>query len=56
MTAYRTTPEPTPVARESKVTLLGTALLLAMGALVIASAVVLAAATILLGDTAFDLP
>ena len=56
MTDYRTMPESTPIARESKITLLGTALMLVMGALVIGSAVVLAAASVLLGDTAFDLP
>ncbi|GGI44204.1 hypothetical protein BCL57_000345 [Agromyces flavus] len=56
MTDYRTMPESTPLARESKITLLGTALMLVMGALVIGSGVVLVAATILLGDSAFDLP
>ena len=56
MTTYRTTPDSVPVGRESKITLLGTALMLAMGALVIGSGVLLAVAAIALGDTAFDLP
>jgi hypothetical protein len=56
MTLDRRTPEAVPVGRESKWTLLGTALMLGMGALVIGSALVLILATIALGDTAFELP
>ena len=56
MTAYRTAPEPMPIGRESKATLLGTAIVLVMGGLVIGSALILAVASIALGDTAFDLP
>jgi hypothetical protein len=56
MTLDRPTPETVPVGRESKWTLLGTALMLGMAALVIGSALVLTLAAIALGDTAFELP
>jgi hypothetical protein len=55
MTSNTPTPATRP-ARESKATLFGAALLLAMGGLVIAAGAVLAVAAVVLGDTALQLP
>ncbi len=51
-----TTPAPGSLRRESKATLIGTALILVMVGLVTAAGLVLAVAAVVLGDTALQLP
>jgi hypothetical protein len=56
MTSNPPTPATRPLAGESKATLLGAAILLAMGGLVILAGAILTVAAVVLGDTALQLP